>query len=99
MPTYLYQVIKADGSEGEVFECTHSMLDTLKSHPTTSEAVRRVYSVPHLGVKHTAGNTQKLLSNKNLEQKGFTKYERDKMSGKYHKVVGDGPSEIKRPSA
>ena len=99
MPNYLYQVIREDGSEGEVFECAHSMNETLQKHPTTGELVRRVYSVPNLGVKHTAGATQKLLANENLERKGFTKYEKDKVSGKYHKVVGDGPSVLNRPPA
>ncbi len=99
MPYYLYQVIYSNGSEGEVFECEHSMQETLEVHPTTGERVRRVYSVPNLGMRHTAGKTQQLLSNENLERKGFTKYERDKVSGKYHKVVGEGPSVMHRPPA
>lgn len=99
MPTYLYQVIRDDSSEGEVFECEHSMNETLEAHPVTGERIRRVYSVPNLGVRYSSGSTQKLLSNDNLERKGFTKYEKDKVSGKYHKVVGEGPGVINRPPA
>lgn len=97
MPIYLYQVICEDGNDGEVFECEHSMRDALSYHPETGEKVRRVYSVPNLGVKHTPKKTKQLLSNDNLAQKGFTKYERDKVSGKYNKIVGEGPSVINRP--
>ena len=97
MPTYLYRTIRKDGSEGELFECAHPMGETLATHPETGESVRRVYSAPNLGTKHTSGQSKKLLSNENLDRKGFTKYERDKVSGKYHKVVGQGPSVIDRP--
>lgn len=97
MPIYLYQIILDDGSEGETFECIHSMSETLTRHPETGEKVRRVYSVPNLGTKHTPGQTNRLLSNENLDRKGFTKYERDKVSGKYNKVVGKGPSVLNKP--
>lgn len=97
MPTYLYQTICDDGSEGEVFECTHSMHDQLEFHPETGEPVRRVYSVPNLATRYTPGHTRQLLSNENLERKGFTKYQKDKLSGQYHKVVGEGPRVIERP--
>jgi len=97
MPVYLYQIIQNDGSEGAVFECNHSMNETLEAHPETGEKVRRVYSVPNLAVRYTPGQSKNLLSNENLERKGFTKYEKDKITGRYNKVVGDGPSEIRRP--
>lgn len=99
MPTYLYQTLHDDGTEGEVFECTHAMHDTLEVHPVSGERVRRVYSAPNLATRYTPGHTRKLLSNENLERKGFTKYQKDKVSGKYHKVVGEGPGVIDRPPA
>jgi predicted nucleic acid-binding Zn ribbon protein len=37
MPTYVYQVITDDGSEGEVFEVVQRMADApLKTHPETA---------------------------------------------------------------
>jgi hypothetical protein len=97
MPIYLYRIIREDGSEGEIFECVHSMSETLALHPETGEKVKRVYSTPNLGIKHTPGHTKSLLSNENLDRKGFTKYERDKVTGKYNKVAGQGPSVLNRP--
>ena len=97
MPVYLYQILKKDGAVGEVFECEHPMSEKLTQHPETGEEVRRVYSIPNLASKYTPGRTQSLLSDENVADKGFTKYERDKMTGKYHKIVGDGPKVIDRP--
>lgn len=43
MATYLYQIIKKDGTEGEQFEFVQSMKDApLTKHPETGEPVRRV---------------------------------------------------------
>jgi hypothetical protein len=97
MPTYLYEIICDNGNAGECFEAEHPMTETLQSHPVTGQPVRRVYTPPHLGIRYTQGHTKQLLSNENIAQKGFTKYERDRVSGKYHKVVGDGPAEIQKP--
>lgn len=73
------------------------MTERLATHPITGDRVRRVYAAPNLGVRYTAGRARNLLSNENLSAKGFTKYERDKVSGKYHKTAGDGPSVISKP--
>jgi hypothetical protein len=97
MPTYLYQIIETDGGEGAIFECEHPMQEALTHHPESGHPVRRIYSPPNLAVRYTPGNTRQLLSNENLERKGFTKYEKDKVSGKYHKVTGQGPSTLDRP--
>lgn len=97
MPNYIYQIISDSGEEGALFECVHSMNEVLTEHPETGEKIRKVYSVPNLGVKHTAGKTTQMLSNENLDKQGFTKYERDKVSGKYNKIVGEGPSVISKP--
>ncbi|WP_269541511.1 FmdB family zinc ribbon protein [Cerasicoccus fimbriatus] len=89
MPIYVYQVINADGSEGEMFEVEQSMSDApLKQHPRSGEPVRRVFQPPNLATKYTPGATKSKLENKNVERAGFTKYERDKLTGTYHRTAG-----------
>ena len=96
MPTYVYQVIKKDGSDGDIIEVEQHMEDPhLTIHPGTGEPVRRVYQPPNLGVKYTPGQTAKKLDNKNVERAGFTKYVKDKLTGTYHKVAGgQGPKQF-----
>lgn len=98
MPSYLYQVIREDGSEGEMIEFFHPMDEPLVNHPETGEKLKRIYTSPNLATRYTPGNTKTILSNDNLADKGFTKYEKDKLTGKYNKIVGDGPSTIERPA-
>lgn len=100
MPTYLYQVIRKDGSEGELFEIEQSMSEpTLVRHPVTGEPVRKIFVAPNLVTRYGAGATKSRLENKNLERAGFTKYVRDKATGDYHRVAGrEGPSTIDRKS-
>ncbi|MGE9296248.1 MAG: FmdB family zinc ribbon protein [Puniceicoccales bacterium] len=89
MPIYVYQVITADGSEGECFEVEQSMKDAaLTEHPRTGVPVRRVYQSPNLATKYTPKATQSKLETKNVERAGFTKYERDKLTGRYHRTAG-----------
>jgi len=99
MPVYVYEVIKPDGSRGERFEIHQPMKEAaLSVHPETGHPVRRVIMAPNLGLKHTEGSTKKSLENRSLEKKGFTKYEKDKLTGTYHRVAGkDGPDTIRRP--
>lgn len=94
MPIYVYEV----RSTGEQFEVHQSMKDdALTQHPETGEAVRRVILPPNLGIKHTVGREKTMLSNENVEKAGFTKYERDKVTGKYNKVAGkNGPDQLER---
>ncbi len=94
MPIYVYQEIKKDGSEGETFELKQSMKeDALKKHPITGEPVKRVYLPPNISAKYTPGRTKSLIETKNVEKAGFTKYQRDQLTGRYHKVAGkEGPS-------
>lgn len=98
MPTYRYQEILDDGSDGEVFEIVQSIHEpSLTVDPKTGRAVRRLFLPPNLGIKHTPGSTQTLLDPKNLESKGFTQYQKDPVSGKYHKAFGEkGPDTLKR---
>ncbi len=97
MPIYLYQVVRADGSEGEVFEVEQGMNEPhLVKHPQTGEPVKRVYVAPNIASKYTPGHTKKLLDTKNVERAGFTKYERDKATGTYHRTAGkDGPATLR----
>lgn len=89
MPIYIYQVVEEDGGEGPVFEIEQSMKDpVLTVHPETGQRVKRVYQPPNLAYKHTPGNVKKLTADENVEKAGFTKYVRDKMTGRYHKTAG-----------
>ncbi len=101
MPIYVYQVITNDGTEGETFEIEQSMKDSaLTRHPKTGQAIRRKYLPPNLGIKHTSGALKTKLDPKHTEKAGFTRYERDKLSGDYYKVSGkdkNAPSLLKRP--
>lgn len=92
MPTYLYCIIRPDGSDGEQFEVFQSMKDAaLKTHPTTGEPVRRIPVVSQMQF----GSDAQRLSNKNLDRLGFTKYERAG-DGTYEKKAGKGPQSIQR---
>ncbi len=89
MPIYVYEVVRDDDREGETFEIEQPMsAPALTQHPVTGEPVRRVYQPPNLATKYTPGATRNKLENKNVEKAGFTKYERDKLTGTYHKVAG-----------
>ena len=98
MPTYVYETILPDGSGGEVFEVEQTMKDAaLRFHPATGQPVRKLITLPNLGLRHSEGATRSRLENKNVEKAGFTKYVRDKSSGDYHRVAGkEGPSVINR---
>jgi len=62
--------------------------EPLKYHPVTGERVRRVYQSPNLAYKHTPGKIKNLTSNERVEKAGFTKYVKDRVTGRYHKEVG-----------
>ena len=89
MPVYVYQEILPDGSDGDTFECMQSMSEaTLKTHPRTGNPVRKVFHAPNVSSKYTEGATKNRLSDQNIEKHGFTRYERDKITGRYHKTAG-----------
>ena len=98
MPVYLYQVLREDGTKGEVFELERPMdVSDPEVHPETGEVITRLYTVPHLTTRYTEGRTKRLLDNKNVEDKGFTKYVRDRSTGDYYRAAGtQGPDLIKR---
>ncbi len=97
MPIYIYQVSTDDGSEGEIFEFEQSMTaESLTKHPVTGQPIKRIYLPPNISKKYTPGQTKNKLDNKNVEKAGFSKYERGKLTGTYHKVAGkEGPGKFK----
>lgn len=96
MPVYVYQEVLEDGSDGEVFEVVQSMQDEpFRTNPVTGRPVRRIYQAPNISAQHTRGGAAAALDNANVARKGFTKYEKDKLTGRYHRVAGrQGPSVI-----
>lgn len=94
MPTYVYQVINADGSDGEVFEVFQKMTDPpLTKHPETGAKVQRVITAPNIAGNWSDAATKAKLSDKNLDRLGFTKYQRAG-DGTYEKRAGSGPNTI-----
>lgn len=94
MPTYVYEVVKPDGSGGERFEIVQPMSEpALASHPETGEPVRRVITGFMIAGKWSDLGGRGTLSNANLERMGFTKYVRAG-DGRYEKHVGGGPDVI-----
>ena len=92
MPMYVYQVIEADGSEGEVFELLQKFSDEpLTVHPESGKPVRKLLAAPN-AVTHYVGSN---LSNERLGKLGFTKYEKAG-GGFYEKTAGAGPDVISR---
>ena len=100
MPIYVYEEINPDGTGGARFELQQSMREeALTRHPEKGVPVRRVFQPPHLASKYTPAATRSKLDNKNIEKAGFTKYEKDKLTGRYHRVAGNkGPETINRPA-
>lgn len=96
MPTYVYQVITDDDSEGEIFEVVQRMSEpALTKHPETGEPVRRIPAAPIIPGNWSDHATKQKLSNQNLDRLGFTKYERAG-DGKFEKKAGKGPDVISR---
>lgn len=93
MPVYLYEVINEDGSAGTRFEAEQSATSpALTRHPRTGQTVRRVYTAPNIGGRYADSRVKKELSNENVSRAGFTRYERDKLTGTYHKTSGKDPN-------
>ena len=85
MPTYVYQEILPDGSDGETFEYIQRMSEVpIKAHPKTGNPVRKVYHSPNVSSQYTEGATKSKLTDANVEKHGFTRYEKDKVTGRYN---------------
>lgn len=97
MPTYVYEVLdKKDGEgTGEYFEVVQPITDdALEKHPESGKPVRRVPQAVHIAGKWSDMKSKSALSNKNLEQLGFTKYEK-RGDGYMERVAGkEGPRTI-----
>ena len=94
MPTYVYQVIEDNGSDGEIIEVVQKMSDPpLQTHPETGQPVRRLIQPPNIAGKWSESGTKQMLSDKNLDRLGFTKYKRVG-HGQYEKRAGSGPQTI-----
>ena len=92
MPTYTYEEILPDGNPGSRFEVIQAMSDApLTQHPRTGKPIRKVLASPALNTRYSEKASQRALDNKNLTQKGFTQYEKDKLTGRYHKTAGNDP--------
>lgn len=89
MPTYVYEQILPNGDGGETYEFIQSMSETpYTRHPKTGAPIRRIFAAPNLPTRYTERGTKARLSNENVEAHGFTRYERDKLTGTYHKTAG-----------
>ncbi len=89
MPTYVYEQILPNGEGGETFECIQRMSDApLSHHPKTGVPIRRIFAAPNLPTRYTERVTQTRLSKDNISAHGFTRYEKDHLTGAYHKTVG-----------
>ncbi len=96
MPIYVYEVLDRRGKPtGETFEVVQSMKDApLTKHPETGRPVRRAIVAPTIAGKWSDMKTKSVLSNRNLERLGFTKYER-RGKGYMERVAGkEGPRSI-----
>ena len=95
MPIYEYAEINDDGTHGDVFEVLQRIGESpLSAHPETGRPVERLISATSLA-RPAGGPIKGDISNRNLEKLGFTKYQKSS-TGKYEKVLGDGPSLINR---
>jgi len=94
MPTYVYQIINPDGSDGDTFEVFQKMSDPpLTKHPESGKPVRRVITAPNIPGNWSDHATNQKLSDKNLDRLGFTKYKRAG-DGVYEKKAGRGPNTL-----
>ncbi|MDP1561970.1 MAG: FmdB family transcriptional regulator [Pirellulaceae bacterium] len=94
MPIYLYEFIQEDGSDGETFEWLQGINEpALTEHPETGVPVRRLLTAANMAGSWTDMKATSKLSNKNLAEKGFTKYVKAG-DGKYEKAAGKGPNVI-----
>lgn len=99
MPIYVYEEILPNGEDGPTFELLQSFSDPpLTVHPEKGTPVRRVLSTVAIAGRWSDLKMGAKLSDKNLKEKGFTKYVKSG-DGVYEKSAGKGPDRIsaKRP--
>ena len=95
MPVYTYQLINEDGTEGDTFDVVRGMSEPpLTEHPETGQPCKRIFQPVHIAGMASAHHAQSLLTDKNLEKNGFTKYVRNG-KGHYERTAGKaGPENI-----
>lgn len=100
MPVYVYEILNDKGVPEKRFECFQPIsAPALTTDPETGQPVRRVLCAPFISSRYTERQTRDRLDNKRIEKAGFTKYEKDKSTGTYHRVAGkSGPQSFKKPS-
>lgn len=98
MPTFCYEVIRADGSAGAVFEWTHAAGEApLTHHPESGAPVRRIYTAPNLVTQYSPRTTARKHEPDAAAAKGFSTYHRDRLTGRYHKIAGSEGPEVIQP--
>ena len=94
VPIYIYEYLDDNGEgTGESFEIVQKMTeDALTEHE--GRKVHRVPTAPNIAGKWSDMKEKSMLSNKNLERLGFTKYEK-KGNGYMERTAGrEGPKSI-----
>jgi hypothetical protein len=88
--TYVYEILDASGSAAGVFEVEQGAGDPpLHTHPLTGQPVRLIHQPPYLAGQHNERRVRTQLNDsQKLEKLGFTRYEKDRASGHYHKTAG-----------
>lgn len=95
MPTYVYEIVLESGEGGDTFEVFQRMEeDALTRHPESGCPVRRVLQAPNIAGKWSERRAKSLTSDKNLAEKGFTKYV-NAGDGRYEKALGEGPETLR----
>lgn len=96
MPTYVYEILDKTGKPtGKTFEIVQRMADAaLTKHPETGDPVRRAVVAPNIAGNWSDMKSKSVLSDKNLDRLGFTKYQR-KGKGYMERTAGKlGPRSI-----
>lgn len=87
MPVYRYITIEPDGGEGEAFEVEQPITaKPLERHPENGKPVKRVYDKLNINIEYTKGRENALSDVKRIKKAGFEILQKDKVSGKYHKL-------------
>lgn len=93
MPIYEYEHDRASKRCPLRFEVVQAVgAEPIETCPDCHKKVHRVFSPTAI---HGKGSSKQTLSNKNLAEKGFTKYVKAG-DGRYEKAAGKGPDVIKR---
>lgn len=94
MPIFTYTILNPDGSDAGTLEIEQSLQDApLTHHPLNGLPLRRKITSAGLVTKHGEGEIKrKTRDSQELARLGFTRYERDKSSGRYYKTAGSDPN-------